>query len=35
VFGLRARHHDEQRYRVQWTAPGGKVWRGPPIRASK
>jgi len=35
VFGLRARHHDKQRYRVQWTAPDGKVWRGPPIRASK
>ena len=33
VFGLRARHHDKQRYRVQWTAPDGKVWRGPPIRA--
>ena len=35
VFGLRARHHDKQRYRVQWTAPDGKVWRGPPIRAGK
>ena len=22
VFGLRAKHHDKQRYRVQWTAPG-------------
>ena len=35
VFGLRAKHHDKQRYRVQWTAPDGKVWRGPPIRATK
>jgi hypothetical protein len=35
IFGLRARHHDKQRYRVQWTGPDGKVWRGPPIRASK
>ena len=34
VFGLRARHRDKQRYRVQWTAPDGKVWRGPPIRAT-
>ena len=34
VFGLRARHHDKQRYRVRWTAPDGKVWLGPPIRAS-
>jgi hypothetical protein len=34
VFGLRARHHKAQRYRVRWTAPGGKVWLGPPIRAS-
>ena len=34
VFGLRARHHDKQRYRVQWTAPTGKVWLGPPIRAT-
>jgi len=35
IFGLRAKHHDKQRYRVQWTAPDGKVWRGPPIRAVK
>jgi hypothetical protein len=35
VYGLRARHHDKQRYRVVWTGPDGKVWRGPPIRASK
>jgi hypothetical protein len=34
VFGLRAGHHDKQRYRVQWTAPTGKVWLGPPIRAT-
>ena len=34
VFGLRATHHDRQRYRVQWTPPTGKVWLGPPIRAS-
>jgi hypothetical protein len=34
IFGLRARHHDKQRYRVQWTAPDGKVWLGPPIRAT-
>jgi hypothetical protein len=35
VYGLRAKHHDKQRYRVRWTAPNGKVWLGPPIRASK
>jgi hypothetical protein len=34
VFGLRAKHHKNQRYRVRWTAPGGKVWLGPPIRAT-
>ncbi len=34
VFGLRARHRKGQRYRVQWTGPDGRVWRGPPIRAS-
>ena len=33
VFGLRAKHRKHQRYRVRWTAPGGKVWLGPPIRA--
>jgi Cellulase (glycosyl hydrolase family 5) len=32
VFGLRAKHRKHQRYRVRWTAPGGKVWFGPPIR---
>jgi hypothetical protein len=32
VFGLRAKHADGQRYRVQWTAPNGKVWVGPPIQ---
>jgi hypothetical protein len=34
VFGLRTRHRKGQRYRVRWTAPGGKVWQGPPIRPS-
>jgi hypothetical protein len=34
IYGLRTRHHASQRYRVRWTAPGGKVWLGPPIRAS-
>jgi hypothetical protein len=34
VFGLRALHHDKQRYRVQWSAPDGRVWRGPPTRAT-
>ena len=34
VFGLRTKHHSKRRYRVQWTAPDGKVWRGPPIRAN-
>jgi hypothetical protein len=34
VFGLRATHRKGQRYRVRWTAPGGRVWLGPPIRAS-
>jgi hypothetical protein len=33
VFGLRAKHRKRQRYRVRWTAPDGKVWLGPPIRA--
>ena len=35
IFGLRAKHHDKQRYRVRWTAPDGKVWLGPPVRATK
>ena len=35
VYGLRAKHHDKQRYRVRWTAPDGKVWLGPPIHATK
>jgi hypothetical protein len=34
VFGLRARHRKDQRYRVRWTAPDGHVWLGPPIRAT-
>jgi hypothetical protein len=34
VFGLRAKHRKGRRYRVRWTAPGGRVWLGPPIRAS-
>jgi hypothetical protein len=34
VFGLRVKHHDKQRYRVQWTAADGRVWLGPPIRAT-
>jgi hypothetical protein len=34
VYGLRAKHHDAQRYRVRWTAPDGRVWLGPPIFAS-
>jgi hypothetical protein len=34
VYGLGAGHHKGQHYRVRWTAPGGKVWLGPPIRAS-
>ena len=34
VYGLRAKHHDTQRYRVRWTAPDGTVWLGPPIFAS-
>ena len=34
VFGLRAKHRKGQRYRVRWTAPGGRVWLGPPIRPS-
>jgi hypothetical protein len=33
VFGLRNKHRKQQRYRVRWTAPDGKVWLGPPIRA--
>jgi hypothetical protein len=35
IYGLRAKHHDAQRYRVRWTAPDGKVWLGPPIHAVK
>ncbi len=35
VFGSRARHRKGQRYRVQWTSPEGKVFRGPPIRPYK
>jgi len=34
VYGLRAKHHKTQRYRVRWTAPDGRVWLGPPIFAS-
>jgi hypothetical protein len=34
VYGLAARHHKRQRYRARWTAPDGKVWSGPPIRAT-
>jgi hypothetical protein len=34
VYGLRTKHRKQQRYRVQWTAPNGKVWLGPPIRPS-
>jgi hypothetical protein len=34
VFGLRSRDRKGQRYRVRWTAPNGKVWLGPPIRAT-
>lgn len=34
VYGLRTKHRKQQRYRVQWTAPSGKVWLGPPIRPS-
>jgi hypothetical protein len=33
AFGLRAKHRSGQRYRVRWTAPGGRVWLGPPIEA--
>jgi hypothetical protein len=32
VFGLRTKHRSARRYRVQWTGPDGRVWRGPPIR---
>src|SRR4051794_6277751 len=34
IYGLGATHHDQQRYRVRWTAPDGKVWLGPPIRST-
>jgi cellulase (glycosyl hydrolase family 5) len=33
VWALRAHHTDGRRYRVQWTAPDGNVYTGPPIRA--
>jgi hypothetical protein len=32
VYGTRARHRRNQRYRVKWTAPDGAVHTGPPIR---
>ena len=32
VFGLKTTHRRDQRYRVRWTAPDGRVWMGPPIR---
>jgi|tagenome__1003787_1003787.scaffolds.fasta_scaffold20954695_3 hypothetical protein len=33
VYALRTAHHDGQRYRVRWTAPDGRTYTGPPIRA--
>jgi hypothetical protein len=31
-FRARTRYRKGRRFRLQWTAPGGKVFRGPPIR---
>jgi Cellulase (glycosyl hydrolase family 5) len=33
VFGLRATHRDDQRYRVRWTSEAGKRYTGPSIRS--
>jgi len=33
VYGFRARHRAKQKYRVKWTAPDGKRYTGPPVRA--
>jgi hypothetical protein len=33
VYALRTTHHAGQRYRVRWTAPGGKTYTGPPVQA--
>jgi hypothetical protein len=30
---LRTRYRSGRRFRVEWTAPDGTVFRGPPIRA--
>jgi hypothetical protein len=33
VYALRATHHSGQRYRVKWTAPGGKRYSGASVRS--
>lgn len=33
VWGVKTAHRSGQRYRVRWTAPEGKVYTGPPVRA--
>lgn len=35
VYGMRAAHRANQRYRVRWTSPEGVTFTGPPIRAYK
>jgi hypothetical protein len=32
VWGARVRHRDDQRFRVQWTAPDGVTFTGPSVR---
>ena len=33
VFSLRATHRAGQRYRVEWTSPGGKTYSGAAVRS--
>ena len=33
VYSLRATHRKGQRYRVRWTAPGGKRYSGAAVRS--
>jgi hypothetical protein len=33
VYALKTVHYSGQLYRVRWTAPDGKTYTGPPVRA--
>jgi hypothetical protein len=33
VYALKTKHRSGQRYRVKWTAPDGRTYTGPPVRA--